>query len=215
MRLPHINFVFFVRNPHHTIISEYKKCAPDLQNAISKAIIGYHDLLKIIRVVDTYAINEPYIIYTENLYNEPQKTIQHFCEHVSIPFEEEHLHRQSLGIDFDGHNEWHETKYKDKTHHWHGDAIMSTGIQKPTSYMIDEQGNPTFEEIENPDHRNACKKIYAEQFPYYQAIKEYQFKKRPPADKTKNNVIFNFIYFVILSTVQSGDRCDLFPSTHQ
>lgn len=172
MKNPQVYFVFLVRNPHHTTISMYKKII-SVFDAVAYELseaMGYQALYETFKTVKQHAAQEPYIMLTEDLYNNPEETIQKFCNHVGIDFKPESLHWSDLGEHFTGDQAWHEIKYKEITHHWHGDAIRSTGFSKPNSYEVDEYGNPTFAEITNPEHRDTCKKIYLEQLFYYNLL---------------------------------------------
>lgn len=135
MKNPHVYFVFLIRNPHHTIISFYKKVAPIFDQIAYQIsdLIGYKSLYSIFKAAKQHAAQAPYIIYTEDLYNNPQETIKRFCQHIGIAFKPESLHWDNLGEHFDG-QAWHEAKHKELIHYWHGDAIKSTGFEKPTSY---------------------------------------------------------------------------------
>ena len=51
---------------------------------------------------------------------------------------------------------------------WHGEAMYSTGFRSLTKYDIDENGNPTFIEIQNPEHRKTCQECYQYNMSFYQ-----------------------------------------------
>ncbi len=112
----------------------------------------------------------PAIVFTQDLYNNPEATIRKFCNDVNIPYIEHALSWHSLGEDFDGTQEWHETKSFEMMHHWHKDAILSTQFKQPTQYEVDAQGNPTFSEIADPHDRQGCIEAYQENLKYYQEI---------------------------------------------
>lgn len=173
MKMPNLQFVFLVRNPHHTIISMYKK-TPGVEIDSLAQLIGYNDMLDLIKIVDLCGANKPYILYTEDLYSHPLETVQNFCKHIDIEFSPEHLHWNRLPENFDAFKEWNESKHQEYVDHWHGYAMMSTEFGKPAIYAVDAEGEPTFEEIENQESRNLCKKVYHEQLPYYEAIRDYQ-----------------------------------------
>ena len=174
MKNPDVYFVFLVRNPHHTTISMYKKIAHVFDSVSHQMpyLIGYKDACDIFKVAQSNALNEPYVMSTEDLYNNPEETIKKFCEHVGIDFKPESLHWEDLGTDFDGLKDWHEAKYKELTNHWHGDAIRSTGFGKPHDYELDNSGMPTFSEIINDQHRDICKAVYLEHKHYYDLLME-------------------------------------------
>lgn len=160
-----ITFAILLRDPHHAIISYYKK-EGGITEEFSETI-GYKGCYALYELIKKETGKAPVIVITEQLYTYPDEMMRKFCEDVGIPFLPGALQWPSLGAAFDGVEEWHEMKLFDKTHYWHGDAIMSTGFQKPRSYEVDEDGNPTFSEISNLDDREQCKEAYRENMYYY------------------------------------------------
>lgn len=174
---PRITFVLFIRNPHHTLLSLYKKLkhnfseifdSEDTQYSFAD-IVGYKSLYEILCLIKAHASQSPIILLTEDLYNDPEKTVQNFCNQCDIPFKEDALVWQDLGADFSGTEEWHEIKKSDRTHYWHDNAIRSSGFGKPSEYEVDEYGNPTFSEV-NPEHLQICIESYKENLHYYNLI---------------------------------------------
>lgn len=165
---PNVYFVFLLRDPHHVVISYYKK-KPYLQDSMSHQI-GYQATYEIFKDIQAKAINAPLIILSEDLYSKPKETVEKFCKHVGISFLEKSLHWEDLGEEFSGHVAWGESKYKHITHHWHGDAIRSTGFGTPNKYAIDSNGKPTFQEIIVEEHKQACIKAYSENLMYYNKL---------------------------------------------
>ncbi len=160
-----IQFVFLLRNPHHAILSFYNK-TKEVFDGFSD-LIGYKSCYEIFKEVKKFSTLSPLIIYTEDLYSNPKETVQKFCANVQIPFIESSLSWQDLGENFEGFKEWGETKFKEHTQHWHGDAIKSTGFGKPALYKVDENGKPTFSEITNEHDKKACTKAYEENLKFY------------------------------------------------
>ncbi len=168
---PEAYFVFLIRNPHHSLISHYKK-HPEVYDALHK-VLSYKELYSIYREIQSKSTNPPLILLTVELYARPRETVQYFCDAVKIPFKEESLHWEDLGDQFSGLDEWKETKYQAMTQHWHKDAIRSTGFGMPmTAYAVDEEKRPTFEEIKNLEHREVYQRIYDENMPYYRLLVE-------------------------------------------
>lgn len=163
-----IYFIFLVRNPHHSIISFYKKILHIFPNFSD--IIGYESTYEILKYVQKNSPNKPLIILSEDLYNNPSQTIEEFCQSCDLDWNQNALHWTNLGDDFTGQNEWNETKQKAQTYHWHGDAIKSSGFITPHMYATDKNGIATFEEIMNIEDRKQCKKIYYENLKYYDLI---------------------------------------------
>lgn len=166
---PDVHFVFLVRNPHSTAISFYNKLGvwPEEWNFL----LGYKAEYEIFQFVKKHAVHKPFIIFTEDLYQDPEKTIQAFCKRLEIPFIPESLQWEALSPDFTGEKEWHELKVPHHTHHWHGEAICSNGFSKPHSYEVDAQGNPTFSEIKNEKDRAVLQQAYFMHLPYYEKLK--------------------------------------------
>lgn len=169
---PAVQFIFLIRNPHHTAISFYHKLGvlPDEWNSL----IGYRAEYEIFQFVKKHAVNPPLILRTEDLYKRPEETIKVFCNRLEIPFLPESLQWSDLTADFTGEQQWHELKVSHLTHHWHGDAIRSTGFGKPHSYEVDEQGNPTFNEIKNEKDRLFIKQAHLVHLPYYEKLMKEQ-----------------------------------------
>lgn len=165
---PDIFFVFLVRNPHHTVISFYNKIQSIPDNF--SYLIGYQACFELFEYVKNNGANKPLILHTEDLYNDPQLTVQRFCEEIKIPFIPESLEWDNLGENFTGKENWHESKKIHLTQHWHGDAIRSTGFGKPHEYELDDQGMPTFSEVLNEQHRDICRAVYLENKNYYDLL---------------------------------------------
>lgn len=183
---PRIYFIFLIRNPHHSIISFYQhQQAMQVPTPRLDDIVGYKACYEIFNYVRKNAVHQPLVIYSEDLYTNPQETIERFCKHVDIPFKEEALSWQDLGTEFNGQQEWHEIKKATVTHTWHSDAIRSTGFGQPTQYQVDADNNPTFIEISNLEHRAACKKAYQQNKIYYDLMRnaEHHFVYGPTPEQ--------------------------------
>lgn len=168
---PNIYFVFLIRNPHATVISMFNKLHK-VTNDFSEFsyLAGYRSTYEIYERVKNTAVHMPYVICTEDLYAQPERTVRKFCEYVGIQYKPEAMNWQNLGDSFSGQQEWHEIKYKESTQHWHGEAIHSTGFGVPTQYKRDGNGMPTFEELANPHHRKICRDAYDENVAYYELL---------------------------------------------
>lgn len=172
MQMPNVYFVFLLRNPHHSIISLYKKLEADFDQFLHQMsdVAGYKVSYHLFTLLKQHAVLSPYIICTEDLYTNPEDTLRKFCAYVGIEYKPEALQWQDLGDNFEGRDEWHEIKYKESIYHWNGDAVRSTGFHIPRIYAIDEQGNPTFTEITNAAHQIFCQQLYEEQLRYYRLL---------------------------------------------
>ncbi len=178
---PHVYFVFLIRNPHHAVISFYKKIQQNFEIFESdnahytfSDVIGYKSLYEIIYGIKQNSTKPITIILSEELYTNPEETVKKFCDDCHIPFIQDALTWQDLGDNFSGQSEWHELKKSDATQHWHNDAIRSNGFSKPSEYETDQNDNPTFSEIENLEHRNICIEAYKENLKYYNLILQFK-----------------------------------------
>lgn len=87
IKLPNMYFVFLIRNPHHSIISLYKKLLPNplIYHDLS-VIVGYEACFEIYKEIKNICVNKPIIILSEDLYKDAETTIQKFCKAVDIDF---------------------------------------------------------------------------------------------------------------------------------
>ena len=96
--------------------------------------------------------------------------MQQICTYAGIPFIEKSLQWKDMSNNFGAEEEWFMTPECYFSSHWHLNALQSTGFHQLTTYAVDTNGEPTFEEIENVEYRNKCKEILATQMPYYKKI---------------------------------------------
>lgn len=162
------NVVFLVRNPHNALISHYKKTNFGVMKNLLQDILSYKKLYELFQEFKQKTMKQPWIILSEELVVHPRKILTQFCYHTGIPFKEESLSWQQLGKDFSFKKEWNCDNPPHCASHWHDSAMASTGFEsRVTSYAVDEDGQPTFEEIENLEHRTFYKQLYDENLPYY------------------------------------------------
>lgn len=170
IRNPNVKCIFLARNPHHAILSCYKK-----YNNLGKlpaSECGYESTYLLLKAIQERGVIKPLVVHSEDLYENPERTAQVVCNYLGIEFLPKMLTWKDLGEDFSGHEQWHETKHKEITQHWHGDAIRSTGFGKPTQYEVDAQGKPTFSEVKDPAQRAAIIAAYNENKHYYDLIRK-------------------------------------------
>jgi hypothetical protein len=163
------HFVFLIRDPHHVVISHYKKLP--VIHPLLNDVYDYQTLYELYESLKTSALNPPLVLLAEDLSTNPEDTVRQYCNTVGLPFDKNKLHWAPLGESFSG-KFWHDDKLPHQFLHWHKDALLSTGFTVPSSYAIDENGSPTFEEIANSSHREFFKKLYNHNFPYYELFKE-------------------------------------------
>lgn len=177
---PQVHFVFLVRNPHSSMISYYKKHKTksddkNLNKTNKFTFWGGLDVqLSLIQFIKKTSPNKPIIVLAEKLCNRPEETLKSFCARLKIPYKENALHWDDLGDNFTGVNEWHEIKHTKFTHYWHGDAIHSTGLKELHSYVVDQNGNPTFAEIDDPIYRIKCFEVYRKHLKFYKKILKWK-----------------------------------------
>ena len=171
VRNPNIYFVFLVRNPHPSIISLYKEVGEVFP--MFEEVSGYASMRILFDFVRDHAAHAPVIISSESLYTQPEATVRTFCEEVNIPFLPHSLHWKNLGEDFSEISAWGGIKPRRVSYKWHGNAIHSVGFKSPTIYKSDENGRPTFEEIEDDQSRALVTEIY------YRNLKHYEYLLHP------------------------------------
>lgn len=173
LRDERVHYVFLLRNPHHCIISYYKKLPAeymDYMMPVLGELTAYKALHQAYQTVVEKGANQPFLLHAEQLVNDARPCIQAFCQHVQLPFKEDSLSWNSLGSGFTGQREWKEHKNTSSAYHWHQEAILSQGFHRPTDYGLDEEGQPSFIEIQNPAHRAICKDVYRDYLAHYQSM---------------------------------------------
>jgi len=175
---PRVYFIFLVRDPHSILISYNKKNPNFFEILVPR--FGFEAVCeifleaskKLFLEIQSACTNPPLILFAEELSREPERVMRGFCQHVGIPFKVEALSWKDLGVQFTGQKEWHESKMIELFYHWHGDAIRSTHFSPLRSSQVDENGDPTFEEIENSEQRAVFKEAYLFSLPAYRFFKE-------------------------------------------
>lgn len=167
----HVRFAILLREPHHSMISYYKK-APELVKNLHE-ILGYEALYHLIQWMGSHAKHPFHILHSEDLCNNTEEAVQAYCKSMGIAYLPEALHWKALDSSFDPERDWHEYKIGDSIEHWHSDALSSTGFAKSSYYAVDSEGSPTFEEIANLEDREEIKRAYAQTLPYYLLLKNY------------------------------------------
>ncbi|MES2345385.1 MAG: sulfotransferase domain-containing protein [Chlamydiota bacterium] len=174
MTKPNVYFVFLLRNPHHTIISLYNKIGSIVEDF--HEAVGYESTYEIFQTIQKYSTKKPLILFSEELASAPESTVKMFCDYVGIPFKEESLIWKNLGENFNGHQEWNESKRGELTQHWHKEAIQSTQFNPLKTYEVDNLGSPTFSEVKDLKDLEECKKAYAHHLPFYLFFRETSFE---------------------------------------
>lgn len=162
---PSVFFVVLVRNPHHSLLSCYKKESflyPEINEVLGlKRVYEEYELLKKANP------NGVKIVFSEQLYKNPRDVMTAYCDCLDIPFTEKAFHWNKLTSNDQVNEIWNQYKKKEVTFNWYDNALNSTGIGKPHEYQTDQDGNPTFEEISDLEDRNAMIKVYEESMIYY------------------------------------------------
>ena len=170
---PQVQYICLLSQPHKAIISYYEKKKDYFdklpRHQLSKSI-GLKDLYELLEDFKSKNLPKPLILSSEDLYNKTHETVQSVCTYLGIPFKEESLHWEDLSENFTSFPGWYTIELTNCAKQWHSVAIASTGFTLPQSFGLDEFGNPTFEEIANPDHREICKEAYQENLHYYNLL---------------------------------------------
>ena len=171
---PRVSFIFLVSHPHASIIAYYRKKARYFDK------LPPNQLADSIGLKGLYAVREkllekgitPVLLKTEDLFQAPEKTVRTFCEQSHIPYIEEALHWNDLSKEFKNFSDygWYTIEETECALAWHLEAIKSTGFSEIATFVTDDQGNPTFEEISNPAHRKICIDAYNKNIKYYELL---------------------------------------------
>ena len=172
---PRLQLVFLISNLPGAIISYYRKKQeyfdklPKSQMTDSIGLKGMYELLK---QITSNGGKAPHFIRSEDLYIKPSKTVESLCKFLGVPFRENSLHWLDQSAQFTNFAQWgwYTIELTDCSKTWHMEAIKSTGFTKPETFAVDVKGNPTFEEIANPKHRDICMRAYRDNLPYYELL---------------------------------------------
>lgn len=166
-----VHYVFLIADPHNIAISYYDKKKdyfdqlPEEQMTNS---IGFKGLYAFITSLKDKG-HSVFICQSEDLYRQPETTVQSMCNHLQIPYLSKALHWKDLSPNFSTFPFW-TIENTSCSLEWHLDAIKSTSFTQPQQYATDPSGNPTFEEITNENHRRICINAYKENKVYYDLI---------------------------------------------
>jgi len=174
---PDVQFMVLISEPHGSIISYYeqkKDYFDKLPETQMSASIGFEGLYNLLQELKNSDKGLPLIISTESLYYNTRETVQKVCDYLNIPFKEESLQWKDISENFTTFESegWYTIELTECSKKWHGKAIRSTGFTEPGKYAVDTEGNPTFEEIENPKHKEICKRAYLDNLAFYKKIQD-------------------------------------------
>lgn len=167
-----VRLLFLISDPHSSIISYYKKKKAYFDELPVGQLVesmGLQYLYELSQKLKQSGCGAPLVIKTQDLHLKPNKTVQRICDYLQIPFIKESLsweNAESTFLDFTDFG-WYTIELPGCSKHWHSSAIKSTRFSKLASYAVDKQGNPTFEEVENPQHRARCIDAYNKSISYY------------------------------------------------
>jgi hypothetical protein len=176
------DIVFLVRNPHYVLISLYKTLNSLHCNQVPGkkfCVIDYQNMWNLFNYLSSLKIKKPFIVNTDDLSNSPDQVVKQFCNYTEIPFKHESLQWEDLSNKFSNDRIWYDNPYARFDTIWHGKALSSTCfVQNTPSYHLDDNGNPTFEEIEDTNIRTTYLKLYEEMLPYYNLFMEEHQKQQ-------------------------------------
>lgn len=169
---PKCHFVFLIRPPNKVAVSLYrglKKMSSAKIDELSLADLVMHEELWIIyKKIREKAKNPPILIFSDQLSDNPSETVQNFCHKTGIEFSQNHLIWKALNMAKEEIPNWHETKQYSDIRIWNEDVFKSTGFVLQKNYEVNAMGEPTFKEIEDIEDREAVKKAYLRQLPFYE-----------------------------------------------
>jgi putative nucleotidyltransferase with HDIG domain len=187
--------IFLIRNPHPTSLSFYKKINSDSKNI--PTVMSYKKIYELFQLFSKKSVTNPLVIIVEELTKNPRLITEKICNYLDITFSEEMLSWNAVPENFSVHKEWVTGISEQGVKHWYDNAFKSTHITTlDHNYALDNNNQPTFEEIKNPEHRDFYKAMYDENMPYYKLfLQEYEHQKdvlydiAPTYEVTPENVL--------------------------
>jgi len=175
IKSPDCYVIFLVRNPHHVGVSNAKKLTAisgsprklwDIKRQVPDHLC-YSSLYMLYEEIYKRSANKPYVVIAEELVANPREVAAQLFLHLGLPMTDACFAWESLGFDA-AERVWNNSKTADSCALWHDRAMQSTGFGAPSSYKVDAQGNPTFEEITDPELRGAYRWEYYYNLMFYQ-----------------------------------------------
>lgn len=172
---PECFVIFLVRNPHHAAISNFKKLCTATGNAEKVWYVkrefpdymSYASLYELYDEIQRKSMHKPYVILAEELAQNPEQVLTDMCAYLDIPMKQECLTWNKLDTTFSTQEHWHDSKHSKGSWIWHDRAMQSDSFGTLPSYAVDAKGEPTFEEIKDPELRGAHKWEYLNNLMYY------------------------------------------------
>lgn len=164
--------IFLVRNPHHALLSLYKK-APSLIT-YGPDQLGYQRTYTLLQLAERDAVHKPLLIFSEDVYKDPSECAKRICSYTGLAFQPGMVEWATESDLFTAQKGWLEFKKPEAVFHWHQEAMTSAGLHVPHQYNVDEQGNPTFSEVADQADRDALTRIYLHNKVYYDLIMKYK-----------------------------------------
>jgi hypothetical protein len=158
--------LFLVRDPHAALLSLYRKRSEVF--ATLEDWMDYEALWKTFEQVRNTYTHAPVVVIAEHLCSNPEKFVHAFCDHCNISFNLSHLQWEALASVMESNHPWN----SEIGQFWYDHVLQSTGFEKTSVYNIDDFGEPTFQEIDNIEHRAIYKDLYYRAYPYYQKFVE-------------------------------------------
>jgi len=148
---PDVCFIFYIRNPRDVIASYYKR-EPDFRDSF----VDYKALYEIFKEIARSKKQQPLVINSEDLLNNPPQALQKICSGAGIPFTEKMLSWEPGMLEM-----WR--CYST----WHQDAAHSSAFySKPSSDEDPFASLPSGE-------RERLECLYERNIAYYELLKAY------------------------------------------
>ena len=167
--------IFLVRNPHHASVSAFKKLCSVIGSDKKLWYVkrefpdymSYASLYELYDEIQRKSIHKPYVILAEELAQNPEQILTAMCSYLGIPMKQECLKWNTLETTFSTEEQWHDSKTSKASWLWHDRAMQSDSFGALPSYAVNSKGEPTFEEIKDPELRGAHKWEYLNNLTYY------------------------------------------------
>jgi hypothetical protein len=184
----HCYVIFLIRDPHASLVSIYRKLNKyhtlhglsdesliDPLHPLTNKLMSYEFLYHTYEMVKASAHHTPIIVCAEDICTDAEHIMKQVCNFIDIPFNDKIINWQAHD-DVSSQNVLGDDKPQAISAFWHSDALHSTQFHALTTYAVDHEGLPTFEEISDKSLRVKYQEVYKECLPYYEKLKQLALK---------------------------------------